>query len=219
MASKTKAPTLRRERQLLRSGHTRVAGIDEVGRGCLAGPVTIGMTVVTTDTPTVPTGTRDSKDLSATSRTALQPKICAWADDFATGSASAAEIDQLGITAALALAAHRAWQTLNVPADAIILDGKHNWLGTSLGVPVTTVIKGDQTCSSVAAASILAKCDRDSQMVAAAAEHPEYDWENNKGYASPTHIEALSSLGVTPWHRTSWKLPGIQTQPTTEPLF
>lgn len=219
MPAKTTAPSLRLERKLLRSGHTRVAGIDEVGRGCLAGPVTIGMTVVTANTPTVPAGTRDSKDLSATTRTALHPKICAWAHDYATGSSTATEIDQLGITAALALAAHRAWQTLNEPADAIILDGKHNWLGTSLAVPVTTVIKGDQTCSSVAAASILAKCDRDSQMVAAAAEHPEYDWENNKGYASPTHIEALGSLGVTPWHRTSWKLPGIQTHPDPEPLF
>lgn len=211
-------PTLRLERQLLRSGHTKVAGLDEVGRGCLAGPVTVGMTVVTAGTPTVPQGTRDSKDLTATARQELQPKICDWADDYAVGSATADEIDALGISSALALAAQRAWHTLRTPADVIILDGKHNWLKDSLRVPVHTVIKGDQKCSSVAAGSVLAKCHRDDFMAEVSHDYPHYDWANNKGYASPSHIAALTEHGPCPLHRTSWKLPGVST-PTTDPLF
>lgn len=211
-------PTLRLERQLLRSGHTSVAGLDEVGRGCLAGPVTVGLTVVTAHTPTVPQGTRDSKDLTAKARQALLPKLCDWAADYAVGSATADEIDALGITPALALAAQRAWQTLQTPADVIILDGKHNWLKDSLQVPVHTVIKGDQKCSSVAAGSVLAKCHRDDFMAKASLDYPHYDWANNKGYASRSHIAALTEHGPCPLHRTSWKLPGVPT-PVTDPLF
>lgn len=213
-------PSLRVERSHLAAGCRLVAGMDEVGRGALAGPVTIGVTVVDAGTRTAPTGLKDSKLLAPPVREQLAPRVRRWAVDHAVGHASAAEIDELGIMAALRLAGLRALAALRQAPDVVILDGNHNYLASpklagespippeAPVVPrVVTLIRGDMRCSSVAAASILAKTTRDAAMVEWAREHPGYAWEVNKGYSAPAHLEALRRRGPSPLHRTSWRLP------------
>jgi ribonuclease HII len=160
------------------------------------------------------------------------PKIQGWATAYAVGHASPAEIDRHGIMVALRLAGSRAVASLSVAPDLIILDGNYDWLtepaqvgllglleeGVSLTpglpacacVPVRTMVKADMFCSSVAAASVLAKVERDAMMVALAGEVPGYAWELNKGYCAPEHFAALASLGPTQHHRRSWRLPGVR---------
>ena len=217
------APTLRYERELLRSGVTAIACADEAGRGALCGPVSVGVVLVTGRTPTAPKGVRDSKLLSEQRRMDLAPKIRRWAD-HAVGMASAAEIDELGIMAALRLAGHRALTALPMRADLVLLDGNHDYLtpaaqaslfgdgpvdgGVAIDVPrVVTRVKADMQCAGVAAASILAKTARDAIMVDLSGQFPDYRWEENKGYAAPEHLDALRRLGPTPHHRVSWSLP------------
>lgn len=218
----TAAPTLRLERELLRSRCERLASVDEVGRGALAGPVTVGVVVIDASTAPAPAGVRDSKLLTPAARSALVPQIRRWALDCAVGHASNLEIDTLGIIAALRLAAMRAFGALQAPAaDLVLLDGSHDWLtdapdlfstASSWSVPpVVTRVKADLSCSSVAAASVLAKVERDALMTRAHDEHPDFDWAQNKGYSAPTHLEALARFGPTPHHRVSWRLP--QQQP------
>lgn len=220
----TAVPTLRVERQLMRDGAAVVCGVDEVGRGALGGPVTVGMVAIDARVSRSPAGVRDSKLLSPAAREALEPRIRRWARAHAVGHATAAEIDEIGIIAALRRAALRAWAQLSVPADVILLDGSHDWLtppgqGSLLepddtdalasGLPpVVTRVKADLTCTTVAAASVLAKTERDRVMVSLAADHPEYGWAQNKGYASPDHLAALGHRGPCPEHRRSWRLPG-----------
>lgn len=219
------APSLRIERRLLREGRTALACADEVGRGALCGPVTIGMVLVTEQTRTAPQGVRDSKLLTPAARQALVPKIRRWAPVHGVGHASPAEIDQYGIIAAMRLAGHRALAQLSVRPDAVLLDGNHDYLsvpeqsalfappGLSDDVPaVTTMIKADMRCAAVAAASILAKTTRDAMMVDLAKEHPQYGWELNKGYSAPEHIAALAEHGPCDHHRRSWSLPGCETR-------
>lgn len=220
------APSLRHERRLLREGRTALACSDEVGRGALSGPVTIGMVVVTEQTRTAPQGVRDSKLLTPAAREALVPKIRRWAPVHGVGHATPAEIDEYGIIAAMRLAGHRALAQLAVRPDAVLLDGNHDYLsipeqaalfgppGLADEVPpVTTMIKADMRCAAVAAASILAKTARDAIMVQLATEHPEYGWELNKGYSAPEHIAALAQHGPTLHHRRSWSLPGCGPVP------
>ena len=216
-------PTLRLERSLLRGGVTHLACVDEVGRGALCGPVTIGMVVITEATRTAPQGVRDSKLLTPAARDALAPRVRRWATAYAVGHASAAEIDEHGIIAALRLAGHRALAGLGVTPDLVLLDGNHDYLtppeqlalfdstpGLLPTVPrVVTAIKADMTCAGVAAASILAKTERDAIMVGLASDHPGYGWEENKGYSAPEHVRALGRLGPSPVHRQSWSLPGV----------
>lgn len=215
------APTLRFERRLLREGATAIACSDEVGRGALCGPVTIGMVVVTAATRTAPQGVRDSKLLSPEARERLAPRIRRWADAAAVGHASSSEIDQIGIMAAMRLAGHRALAQLAIEPDTVLLDGNHDYL-TPPGQdslfgphsdlravpPVVTLVKADMRCAAVAAASILAKTERDALMVELSAEHPQYGWAGNKGYSAPEHLRALVEFGPTPHHRLSWRLPG-----------
>lgn len=217
------APTLRAERTLLSAGHTTVVGIDEVGRGALAGPVSVGAVVVDATVRADLHGVRDSKDLTPNARAALVPRIRAWCIDSAVGHASPAEIDEQGIIGALRLAGHRAVRQLASVPSVVLLDGSHDWfsrpgqpslldLSTDLlddVPPVVTRVKADATCMSVAAASVLAKVDRDARMSALAAEHGPYGWADNKGYASPEHIAALAAMGPTAEHRRSWNLPGV----------
>jgi ribonuclease HII len=216
------APTLRVERQLLRSGLASLACSDEVGRGALCGPVTIGMVLITAATKSAPQGVRDSKLLSAQARERLVPKIQRWAASYAVGHAGPQEIDDFGIVAAMRLAGHRALAQLPMLPDTVLLDGNHDYLtppdqdalfgppGLLDAVPpVVTLVKADLRCAAVAAASILAKTARDALVVEAGAEYPHYGWAGNKGYASPDHIEALAALGPTPFHRQSWRLPGL----------
>src|SRR5690606_35732449 len=187
------APSLRIERRLLREGRAAVACVDEVGRGALSGPVTVGMVLVTPQTRTAPRGVRDSKLLTPQARRDLVPRIERWAAAHAVGHATAAEIDRYGIITAMRLAGHRAVALLSPRPDLLLLDGNHDYLtdpdqGALFAPdglvddlpPVMTMVKADLRCAAVAAASILAKTTRDAIMVDLAAEHPEYGWDVNK---------------------------------------
>jgi ribonuclease HII len=221
--SPTAAPTLRFERELLRSGFAALACADEAGRGALCGPVSVGVVVVTEATKPAPKGVRDSKLLAEEERFRLVPHIRQWAAAHAVGMASAAEIDQIGIIAALRLAGHRAIAELPVAPDYVLLDGNHDYLSHSgqpslfddqpLGVvpPVMTRVKADLRCAGVAAASILAKTARDALMIDLARDYPEYGWAQNKGYAAPEHLVSLRRLGPSSHHRISWRLPECQS--------
>lgn len=221
-----KAPTLRYERSFLAEGHRFVAGCDEVGRGALAGPVSVGLVVVDLAGAKGLRGVRDSKLLSAQDREALVPKIQRWAVAYGVGHASAAEIDSMGLMAALRAAGNRAWATVNrtVRPDAVILDGNHNWLAPAsqgsifddvelhdagCDAPVHTRIKADLQCLSVAAASVLAKVERDRLMIEFARNYPGYGWEINKGYATASHRAAIDELGSSDQHRRTWRLGSI----------
>ena len=232
MAPPSKKPSLRVERALQRSGHRLLAGMDEVGRGALAGPVSVGVVVIDETVRSAPIGVKDSKLLTEKARTVLVPRIQRWAVAHAVGHASADEIDEVGIMAALRLAGLRALDALGVVPDLVIHDGNHDWLTapTEVGLfafaddggpttpPVTTMIKADLKCSSVAAASVLAKVERDELMVALSADHPAYGWSLNKGYSAPEHMDALGRLGACELHRRSWRLPGVHTDGAVQVL-
>lgn len=194
-------PTHRVERSIrATTGARLVVGIDEVGRGAWAGPVTVCAAVTGLRRP--PEGLTDSKLLTPLKRTALAEVLRSWVTHHALGHASPQEIDQLGMTAALRLAAGRALDALPERPDAVILDGKHDYLGPPWRV--RTVIKGDQSCVSVAAASVIAKVHRDALVAQLAQAHPTYGFDTNAGYPSPTHRAALEELGPTEHHRRSW---------------
>jgi len=264
------APTLEMERSLAGPLVRYLACLDEVGRGALAGPVSVGLTVLDLQELVELPEVRDSKLLKAARREELAPVVREWAAFSAVGHAEASEIDSLGIVEALALAAQRAWHGVVAAggrADAVLLDGKHNWLkrpeeslfdlfgtagdgaepaglfpaddgvaglrggGTAVvasvqsappvaaaapgqvatsvdirDIPVTMRIKADMDCQGVAAASILAKVERDAIMAALAEEHPAFGWDVNKGYGTATHKDAIRQLGPCDHHRRSWKL-------------
>jgi ribonuclease HII len=194
-------PTHSVERSLRATlGAKVVVGIDEVGRGAWAGPVTVCAAVTGLRRP--PDGLTDSKLLTEKRRNELAAVLAGWVTAYALGHASPEEIDELGMTAALRLAAVRALEVLPVVPDAIILDGKHDYLGGPWRV--RTVIKGDQSCVAVAAASVIAKVHRDAMMAELGAGHAAFRFEDNAGYPSPVHRAALEELGPTPHHRLSW---------------
>lgn len=209
-------PTLEIENQLFASGHATVAGIDEVGRGAIAGPVCVGVVVVTATCGDIPLGLTDSKLLSAKRREELCQPVTDWAHAASLGWASAGEIDEYGIVPALRLAAERALSSLSVAPTAVVLDGSHDWLRRATRVKdadtvaftgdVVVLPKADQRCASVSAASVLAKVRRDALMAELSMAHPEYGWEGNKGYGSASHREAIAALGPTEHHRVSWNL-------------
>jgi ribonuclease HII len=218
----TRPPTLRTEQAHLAEGHRLVAGVDEVGRGALGGPVSVGVVVVDAATCRQPRGLRDSKLLLPAERTALVPRIERWATAFAVGHASSVEIDTIGILAALRLAGERALAALPAP-DVVILDGNYDWLTRpqrslfhSVHSPVADdqrvelKIKGDMVCASVSAASVLAKVERDGLMCELAKSYPAYGWDENKGYATPGHLAVLRDIGPCDQHRLSWRLTGPQ---------
>lgn len=223
-AVSTPDPTLRVERALLRAHGGLLAAIDEVGRGALAGPVSVGVVVISARTTTAPEGVRDSKLLAVQRRVELAPQIKQWCVASNVGHASNVEIDEIGIIAALRLAGRRALVALTVAGvqpSVVLLDGSHDWLTPPrpslfddftdnwLPPPVVMKVKADMTCSAVAAASVLAKVERDAQMTLHAKDYPAYGWDGNKGYAAPEHLVALRAAGPTPLHRISWKLPGV----------
>lgn len=216
------------ERDMLReycastpAGHQLyVAGVDEVGRGAIAGPASVGIALVSLDTADeFPAGLRDSKMLSPRAREALVAPVREWVDAIAVGHSTVAEINEFGILGALRAAAERALMQLgDVTIAAVLLDGSHDWWSTSglftIGpqlpaLPVRMEVKGDARCAVVAAASVVAKVERDALMIAADAEYPGYDFAHNKGYASAKHIAGLRSLGPSGFHRTAWNLPGV----------
>jgi ribonuclease HII len=194
-------PTHTVERSLrATTGARLVAGVDEVGRGAWAGPVTVCAAITGLRRP--PEGLTDSKLLTPSRRTALAAQLTGWVTAHALGHASSQEIDALGMTAALRLAAVRALEALPQRPDAVILDGKHDYLGAPWHV--RTVIKGDMSCVPVAAASVLAKVRRDAMLAELAQDHPEFGFDSNAGYPAPVHVAALEEHGPTPHHRVSW---------------
>lgn len=222
-------PDRRTEAELLAS-HALVGGMDEVGRGALAGPVSVGLAIVGAATPDAfPRGLADSKQLSPARREALVEPCRAWLVDSAVAHAQPAEIDALGIVGALRLAGARALARVGERGHApgiVILDGSADWLSrpdedllTALSPapagpdapreipPVRTQVGADARCAVVAAASVLAKVERDALM--AGLEDPGYDWASNKGYATASHVAGLGRLGAGDQHRRSWRLPGL----------
>jgi ribonuclease HII len=181
-------------------GVRTVAGVDEVGRGAWAGPVTVCAAI--TGLRRAPDGLTDSKLITPRRRAQLAAVLTGWVTSYALGDASPEEIDAFGMTAALRMAAERALEALPERPDAVILDGKHNYLGGTW--KVRTVIKGDQSCVAVAAASVIAKVRRDAVMAGLGAQHLPFAFEDNAGYPSPVHRAALEEFGPTVLHRLSW---------------
>jgi ribonuclease HII len=214
MVTRASRPTLRLERSLARSGSTQIGGIDEVGRGALCGPVTVGIVVVNATSTPAPSGVRDSKQLTAERRASLVEPITSWAVDWAVGDATPLEVKTMGLTSAMQRAAFRALAALTTPIDTVVLDGHHDYLtpegqeilwresSRPAHMPaVVTRVRADVSCSSVAAASILAKVHRDRLMIDLDSQYPGYGWAVNKGYGTPQHLAALERFGPTPEHR------------------
>lgn len=191
-------PDFSHEAAALARGATFVVGVDEVGRGPLAGPVVAA--AVRLDPARIPEGLADSKTLPAAARVRLDAAIRACAS-VAVAEASVEEIDRLNILRASHLAMARAVAALPA-ADHALIDG--NLVPEGLSCPAEAVAKGDARCLSVAAASIVAKLWRDRIMVAAAQQYPGYGWERNAGYPTAEHLSALERLGATPFHRRSF---------------
>ena len=245
-------PSLRLARSLMRvHGHLVVAGMDEVGRGALAGPVSVGVVAVTTTTRSAPAGLDDSKLLTPLQRERLAPRLRRWAPAWSVGHASNDEIDAWGILLALRVAGLRALAGLGAAPDRVVLDGSYDWLRRpvpvprqesllddveglgDLGVvrvagvpvaplhdlplprlpepgeclPVDLVVKADRRCAAVAAASVLAKVERDRIMTELGGADPRWGWAGNKGYSAPEHLDALAEHGPCALHRRSWRLP------------
>ena len=190
------------ERQLWKQGYVRVAGVDEVGRGPLAGPVMAAAVVFSPRfrVRNLP-GLRDSKQLSAVARERLSPRIQRFAEGVGLGSAGHDEIDALGIVEATKTAMSRAIRQLADQVDHLLVDA----LSLSCdGLPCRAIIHGDALCSSIAAASIVAKVARDRLMEEMDALHPGYGFAQHKGYPTTAHMAALERLGPTPIHRQSF---------------
>jgi len=181
-------------------GLTVVAGVDEVGRGPLAGPVTAA--AVRLDPGCIPDGLADSKALTPLRRDALYTAILSCAD-VSIAHATVEEIDELNILRASHLAMERAVHGLSTKPHHALIDG--NMIPRALACTAEAIVKGDALCLSIAAASIVAKVTRDRIMVDLAQQHPGYGWEVNAGYPTPAHLRALLDFGITPHHRRSFK--------------
>ncbi len=188
------------EQEAHAQGYLRVAGVDEVGRGPLAGPVTAAAVVL--DPAHIPEGLNDSKKLTAKKRQALLEQLLEQAD-VSVAHASVDEIDTHNILRASHIAMIRALEGLREPPDFALIDG--NMIPKGLTLPSRAVIKGDALSLSIAAASIAAKIRRDQVMWDLAQQFPGYGWETNAGYPTKAHTDALRNLGVTPHHRRSFK--------------
>ena len=195
-----------------------VAGIDEVGRGAWAGPLSVGVAVLPAGKRVY--GVRDSKMLTEDRREALFDRVSSWCRAWAVGHASPDECDTLGMSAAQRLAARRALDSLGLVPDQVLVDGRWDFIGDG---NTTVIVKGDARCLSIAAASILAKVTRDRMMRAEAASYPAFSFESNKGYPCPRHHMALQAWGPTAIHRRTWafmeRLPWWRTEPpATDPV-
>lgn len=202
--AKVPVPNWRFVKQLFAEGFSRVGGLDEVGRGAWAGPVTVGIVVVGPDcVRRAPKGVRDSKLLAEPLREKLYGPLARWCPEYAIGEASAAECDAIGLSAALTLAARRALDQLPSSPEVLVIDGNWDYTGHPAARPV---IDADASCFPVAAASVLAKVTRDRQMIEHGRHLPVYGFERNKGYASPEHRRAVARHGMTDLHRQSWSV-------------
>jgi len=193
-------PNFELEQAALSRGAFRIAGVDEVGRGPLCGPVTAAAVILNPDD--IPEGLNDSKKMTAKKRDALYDEILAKAD-CCIAHATVQEIDEINILRASHLAMTRAIAGLTKAPDHILIDG--NMIPKGLATSAEAVVKGDGRSLSIAAASIIAKVARDRIMGDLAIEFPGYGWEKNAGYGTKQHLEALRALGVTPHHRRSFK--------------
>lgn len=215
MSSK-KFPSLEFERELAQRHNARfIIGIDEVGRGAIAGPVAVGAALIDIRVASDwPAELCDSKLMSEKARERNAPLVADWVLSSGIGMTPAHRIESDGIVRALELAGANALEQLLGSVDraalvgdgcVVLLDGSHNWLGnSSFGLPVQTRTKADQDCVSVACASVLAKVSRDHLMIELDAEHPGFGLASNKGYAAAVHIEQLRASGASPIHRHSW---------------
>jgi ribonuclease HII len=214
------APTLRLERRLLKDEFDIVIALDEVGRGALAGPVAVGAAVMDAagSRRRVPEGLRDSKMITERRRPPMAERAAAWVQASAVGWASAAEIDEVGIMRALGLAASRAVQGVvdlgaSLDRALVLLDGNHDYVSRvhPVSLTVRTGNKADRESASVSAASVIAKVARDRWMIEQHPQHPAYQWDHNKGYASAEHRQAIRELGLSPLHRASWAITDAPT--------
>jgi ribonuclease HII len=217
MSTKT-YPTLQTESKLFERGNRFVIGIDEVGRGAIAGPVAVGLSLIDKLNPELnswPEKLQDSKLMTPNSRSEITQPLEQWVEGFAVGYSSNEEIDSQGISEALRLAASRALtellsagstrSKLATEGAVILLDGSQNWLGKqAAGLEVDLQVKADTACVSVAAAAVLAKVKRDALMQQHDGAYPEYGFAGHKGYASAAHIEALKTHGPCAIHRLTW---------------
>ena len=203
------SPDLKEERRLRAEGHESVAGLDEVGRGAWAGPLTVGVAIVRprVQLRSMPVWLRDSKMLSETRREEIFDAVGAWCQAWSVGHASPAECDEWGMTEALRVAARRALAGLGESPQAVLVDGPVDLLRHAhdpFEGTVRPIVDGDAKCASVAAASVLAKVVRDRLMRQEADHFPAFAFERNKGYPSPLHQAALRGYGPTAIHRRSW---------------
>ena len=210
------APVSAIERAAWSAGRA-IVGIDEVGRGAWAGPVTVAAVVL--DPARLPSGARDSKRLAPTRRNEVATSVREHGM-VGIGHADNAEIDTVGLAAALTSAARRALEALLSLDGApqlplVLIDGPHDLLRLA-DVEVATMVRGDEGSVSIAAASVVAKVARDALMTRAAASHPAYDFASNKGYPSPAHVAALDHHGPCALHRLSWAPLARLGQPTLE---
>lgn len=181
------------------SGCQAIAGVDEVGKGSWAGPLTVGIAIIPSDRRLY--GVKDSKQLTERRREQLFDRIAAWCVDWSVGHASPAECDELGMTAAQLLATDRAIAALHIQPDAYLVDGRWDFVKRER---VTTLVKGDDRSLSIAAASILAKVSRDRIVRALDESYPAYNLASNKGYRCATHELALVGYGPSAIHRKTW---------------
>ena len=198
-ARHTAPPGIRAEQALWSQGAEMVAGFDEVGKGSWAGPLTVGVVVIPADRRIYKV--RDSKQLSERQREAMVDRIKEWSIDWSVGHASPRECDDLGMSDAQRLATQRAIADLSVDVDHALADGRWDFVET---IPTTTIVKGDATSISIAAASVIAKVTRDRIMRAAAESFPWYGFDSNKGYPCHRHRGALRIVGPSTIHRRSW---------------
>jgi ribonuclease HII len=218
--TRSTVPGLRTERALWDEGVDVFVGVDEVGRGAWAGPLTVGVAVLPKDRRVYTV--RDSKLLTEPEREKLFDRIAEWCVAWGVGHASQPECDDLGMSAAQRLAAKRALDQMGLEPGACLIDGRWDFVGA--GRRTQRIVKGDATCLSIAAASILAKVTRDRLMREEAEHFPAYDFDRNKGYPCPRHKAALQAWGPSSIHRRTWifmdNLPwaGVHRPPRTAQL-
>ena len=200
---KKEFPTLTEEMALLEQGYSFVAGLDEVGRGCLAGPVVAAavMLPITADIPTLLTGVNDSKQMTQAARERLYAVIMQHALAVGIGIGSVELIDERNILQATKVAMGDAIAQLTIQPQALLLDAI---LLPKIALPQRSIIKGDAHCLSIASASIIAKVTRDRLMVALHADYPAYGFDQHKGYGTEAHLAALHQYGATIHHRRSF---------------
>lgn len=189
------------EREYFRQGYPSVAGVDEVGRGPLAGPVVCAAVILPLEEERRILGINDSKKLSAKKREMLAVQIQAVARAYAVEEVDAETIDQINILQATRLCMKRAVERLNPPADFVLTDGN---MTLDLALPQKSIVKGDALVCSIGAASILAKTYRDALMAEYAKSYPEYGFERNAGYGTAQHIRAIQEVGICPIHRRTF---------------